>query len=473
MASGHSHSIRRFDSAAIEPERVVPLPAGHPALTEGRTIFKATVTASKDSPRFLVSGHNNPKLGKAVTKGPRKGWPIFHLALEERATCPRSCLQWDSCYGNSMPFSRRHTPDKDFERYLIAEIITLARQHPEGLLIRLHSLGDFYSPEYVYIWAAMLREFPQLHAFGYTAHRTDEGDEDSRRIARAIKVLTDGAWSRFAIRTSGGIEARSTTLVVDDAETGEAAGAVMCPAQTKATEACATCGLCWADNARDKPIGFLRHGRKLATGKRAERQAKEPVEAPAPVEARKIGSIYRPISFDAPPGPRAQQLLDFLKEETVRRGTAAEGAVCASIKELAKGSGVPAGSMGFAVYELEKRGLLTVIPGSPKRASEYRLAETQRAQPAPLPKAEPKIAVDEKADTVPSLGRLSNRRPASRSSTPASRAVFFASASRHRVDRAQVIGLRHRGMGAQNISQILGVSMEDVRRVIAEHEAAA
>lgn len=51
-----------------------------------------------------------------------------------------------------MPYSRRHTPDSDFERYLIAEVITVARQHPEGLLVRLHSLGDFYSVEYVYIW---------------------------------------------------------------------------------------------------------------------------------------------------------------------------------------------------------------------------------------------------------------------------------------------------------------------------------
>lgn len=111
----------------------------------------------------------------------------------------------------------------------------------------------------------MIREFPQLHVFGYTAHCTDNGDDESRRIARALEVVTDGAWSRFAIRTSGGVEARSVTIVADDA--ADAAemterGIIMCPAQTNATEACASCGLCWVESARDKAIGFLRHGMK-------------------------------------------------------------------------------------------------------------------------------------------------------------------------------------------------------------------
>lgn len=262
-------SLSRFKSKDIEPERTVPLAAGHPALSEARTIFPASVISSKESPRFLVSGHNNPKLGKAVVKGERKGWPIFHMALEERATCPRSCLQWASCYGNAMPYSRRHTPDEDFYRYLIAEIITTCRQNPDGLLVRLHSLGDFFSVEYVYVWAKLISEFPQLHVFGYTAHRIDSDDLESRRIARAIHAVTEGAWDRFAIRTSGGTAERSITLVIDSED--DAAGmddTIVCPAQTKATEACASCGLCWAANARDKAIAFIKHGRKLATGPR-------------------------------------------------------------------------------------------------------------------------------------------------------------------------------------------------------------
>lgn len=107
----HRSTVRRFASKPIEPERSPGLSVGHPALSEGRTIFPSTVTASKDSPRFLVSGHNNPKLGKAILKGPRAGWPIYQLSLEERATCPRSCEQWSTCYGNAMHLARRHTPD--------------------------------------------------------------------------------------------------------------------------------------------------------------------------------------------------------------------------------------------------------------------------------------------------------------------------------------------------------------------------
>ena len=413
----HTHSLRRFASAEIDPSRAAPLSAGHPALSEGRTIYMATVTPSKESPRFLVSGHNNPKLGKVVMKGERKGWPIYHLALEERATCPRSCLQWASCYGNSMPYSRRHTPDDDFERYLIAEVTTICRQHPEGLLVRLHSLGDFYSVEYVYIWASLLKQFPQLHVFGYTARCIDDPDPETRRIARAIQVLTDGAWNRFAIRTSGGVEERSVTMVADsDEEAAEYAanGVIMCPAQTKATEACATCGLCWAESARDKAIGFLIHGRKLATGPRGKApQPKAPV-ALADL-ATKLSAIGR-VTVDGvtehapgfpleipkpkwpmmPTGPRSLQLLDFLKAESSRQGTAMGGRVQISLADMARGSGIPSGTLGAAIYDLEKRGAISVEGGRGKRKSVYTLAPDLRvpqgqelAPPKPVQRAKP------------------------------------------------------------------------------------
>lgn len=261
-ASAHRSTVRRFAAKEIEPERTVPLAPDHPALSEGRTIFMKTVTPSVASPRFLISGHSNTKLGKTVLKGPLAGAAIYQLSLEERATCPRSCQQWASCYGNSMPFARRHTPDAEFERLLIAEVMTLCRTHPDGLLIRLHVLGDFYSVEYVYIWASLLKQFPQLHVFGYTSRRTDDPDPETVRIARAIRVLTEGAWSRFAIRTSGHDNPeRSWAIVVDEDPCQP--DVIVCPAQTKATEACASCGLCWAEGVRDKTIAFLRHGRKL------------------------------------------------------------------------------------------------------------------------------------------------------------------------------------------------------------------
>lgn len=241
--------------------------ADHDALSEARTLFPTTITASVDSPRFLVSGHNSPKLGKQVLKGPRTGWPIYHLTLEERDTCPRSCAQWATCYGNAMPYSRRHTPDGDFLYLLKAEVATLARQHPKGLLIRLHALGDFYSVEYVEVWAKLLRAFPQVHVFGYTARHVGDTDAESVQIARAIDVLTTRAWDRFAVRTSSSANvARSRAIVVDIDPTDP--DTIICPAQTGATEACATCGLCWSDNARDKVIAFRRHGMSRERGPR-------------------------------------------------------------------------------------------------------------------------------------------------------------------------------------------------------------
>lgn len=287
MTGAHRSTVTRHEAKAIEPGRVLPLAEDHPALSEARTIFPATVTPSRESPRFLISGHNNTKLGKEVLKGPLKGAAIYQLTLQERATCPRTCLQWNDCYGNSTPFARRHMPDADFERYLEAEVITLARQHPDGLLIRLHVLGDFYSVPYVYLWARLLKEFPQLHVFGYTARRMDDPDPESARIAMALHVLTEGRWSQFAVRTSGGDSERSLAIVVDDVETAEAAGAIVCPAQTKDSEACATCGLCWAPAMRDKIIAFLRHGRKM-------RGPAAPANDDAPVGSARVRETRKP-----------------------------------------------------------------------------------------------------------------------------------------------------------------------------------
>lgn len=251
---------RRFTSKAVEPERSHGLRPDHPAVIEGRTIFPSQVLGTWESQRFLISGANNTKLGKTVVKGERAGWPIYQLSLEERATCPRSCAVWSDCYGNTMPYARRHMPDDDFLAALKAEVVTLARSHPAGLLVRLHGLGDFYSVAYVRAWASLLRMVPQLHVFGYTARRVDADDEDSRAIARAVVELTAENWDQFAIRLSRPGPGPQHSMVVD--ADPKRPDVIVCPAQTGATEACATCGLCWAPAARDKTIAFLRHGMK-------------------------------------------------------------------------------------------------------------------------------------------------------------------------------------------------------------------
>lgn len=98
MAVRQMARLARFKPVHNDPADAVGLKPGHPALHEGRTIFPKSVIAAAESPRLLVSGKNNPKMGEVIVKGSRAGWPIYHLTLEERATCPRTCAQWADCF---------------------------------------------------------------------------------------------------------------------------------------------------------------------------------------------------------------------------------------------------------------------------------------------------------------------------------------------------------------------------------------
>lgn len=264
--------LARFGAHKVEPEKAYGLRPDHPAVEGGRTLFPGRVAPASEAPRFLISGHNNSKIGKVVLKGPWAGMPIFTLTLEERATCPRSCGQWEGCYGNALQWSKRwdHT-DPDFEDFLRAEIITKCREHPDGLVVRLHVLGDFYSFDYVRMWVELIDRFPQLHVYGYTARREDADDEESRRIAAGLRRLSEKVWDQFAIRFSREGPGRQHAIVVD--EDPQLPGVIMCPQQPGSSETCGTCGLCWSPNAQDKTIAFLRHGMKRAVGKRGPRDA--------------------------------------------------------------------------------------------------------------------------------------------------------------------------------------------------------
>jgi len=86
----HDSTLRRH--ATIEPTGAgVTIGALHPAYRSGRTIFPSRVFDADEVQHILKSGHQNRKIGRDVRKGPRRGWPIYMLTLEERATCPRSC----------------------------------------------------------------------------------------------------------------------------------------------------------------------------------------------------------------------------------------------------------------------------------------------------------------------------------------------------------------------------------------------
>lgn len=245
----------------LRPEQVVPLSAGHPALTAGRTIFPGAVAHPHRGAPILKSGRDSPKLGAVVTRGAWAGMPVYSLTLEERATCPATCHHWRSCFGNSMPHAARNLHGPELEAELAREFGALQRRHPRGFVVRAHVLGDFYSVRYVRRWERWLDEFPALHAFGYTAWPR------KTRIGAAVDRLADLRWDRFAIRLSStepgfgrAVTIRQTTDMRPDV--------IICPAQTGRTESCSTCALCWAPAARAKTIAFILHGKIRPPGRR-------------------------------------------------------------------------------------------------------------------------------------------------------------------------------------------------------------
>ena len=227
----------------------------HPSVIFGKTVFQETVRVASSDERVLKSGHNNPKLGRIVTKGICAGMPIFHIALEERATCPRSCHHWHSCMGNAMRFAHRFAPGGRLEHRLSRELHEAAGDCADGFLVRVHTLGDFYSVGYVNLWREHLEALPQLHVFGSTARPRGTA------IGDAVFELVDDFWPRFAVRASVPEKNHDdmewiTVWSADPADVPD--GAVLCPAQREQSETCGTCGLCWHSR---KSIAFLLHGR--------------------------------------------------------------------------------------------------------------------------------------------------------------------------------------------------------------------
>ena len=301
------------------PEEVTGLAADHPAIVGSRTLFPSTVVDPADSPRLLVSGHNSRKIGAKVTKGEWVGFPIYTLTLEERASCPRDCFHWATCYGNGMPLARRHRHGSDLERLLARELNGLQQAHPDGYVVRAHVLGDFYSVEYVAAWQDWLTRFPALHVFGYTAWSPDS------EIGGAVARVRDEARDRFAIRFSSEAAAPGGATTLWKTPEGPREGdVVVCPAQTGGTDCCGTCGLCWAPSARDLTIGFIAHGQ---TSRSAPPRITPPQQKPLfewlrePVDwlAGRVGEKVQPI--DGKPGlfAIAGQPGEFTARDLLRR----------------------------------------------------------------------------------------------------------------------------------------------------------
>jgi hypothetical protein len=225
----------------------VVLEPHHPASRLGSTVFAGQVEPASRMAQLLKSGEHSRKLGKTVTKGKWAGSPIFSLTLEERATCPRTCKEWATCYGNNLHHSTRIYDDGTLTRRLWGELAALNARHPGGFLVRLHVLGDFYSVDYVDFWRGALNDFPALRIFGFTARQPADP------IGAAVLFLMRDFEERVALRISGGGQDSHCADVVDrkDQATG-----FICPAELKETICCANCTLCWTVRHN---ISFLRH----------------------------------------------------------------------------------------------------------------------------------------------------------------------------------------------------------------------
>tara|TARA_Y100000114_G_scaffold36311_1_gene31827 strand:- start:71 stop:760 length:690 start_codon:yes stop_codon:yes gene_type:complete len=197
---------------------------------------------------------NNNKIadkGKlpVVKKGKFKGYVIFTLTLEERATCPRECYHWDNCYGNNMRFAHRIEHGPALEAKLNEEIAELCATY-KGVIIRLHVLGDFYSTGYVNLWAWWLSEYDNLAVWGYTG-RTRES-----KIGQRIEKTRQRFGNRFSVRFSNNLDyifsANST-----ERQQPKSGHSFICPEQTGDVANCANCALCWA--ATDRQVLFMTH----------------------------------------------------------------------------------------------------------------------------------------------------------------------------------------------------------------------
>lgn len=232
------------------------LPPDHPAMVEERTMFPNMIRTPAQAGRVLKSGGHNRKIGASVMIGRLKGAPILTLTLPERSTCP-ACENRADCYLNNMPMAQRIAPGADLEAALLEEVFELAGANPGGFLIRIHIGGDFYSWDYLKCWARMLRDFPPLNVFGFTAWPA------ASEIGADIAALRSRFSPRFEIRHSGSHEAHGSFQIDFPTHMRKIAGGIICPemrdgylAPEKQTH-CGSCGLCWT--GADFPIVFIKH----------------------------------------------------------------------------------------------------------------------------------------------------------------------------------------------------------------------
>ena len=138
-------------------------------------------------------------------------------------------------------------PDPTLTIRLRGELAHLQALHPDGFLVRLHVLGDFFSTDYVEFWRAALGEFPALRIFGFTARIPPDP------IGTAVGLMMRDHLDRVMIRFSGGGAESHCSEVVD---TADQVTGIRCPAELDENRSCASCALCFNSDCN---ISFVRH----------------------------------------------------------------------------------------------------------------------------------------------------------------------------------------------------------------------
>jgi hypothetical protein len=241
----------RWASRPLDDQPASMPPYNHRALISGNTLYPSTVRPARRM--ALKSATNAKKIGGEIRKGKWRGFPAYTLTLEERATCPRSCHHWRSCFGNHMQWAERVQAGPELERRLERDVALLEIYHPGVFAVRLHVLGDFYSVAYVELWRTLLERHPALHVFGFSA-RWDAADDP---IAAALVALVEQQWDRFAVRFSNAPTPFAVPATISiEHPFQKPADAIICPEQVGKSESCSTCGFCWHSTRR---IAFIQH----------------------------------------------------------------------------------------------------------------------------------------------------------------------------------------------------------------------
>jgi len=217
----------------------------HKAIQNMTTVYQKNLHDPKTYKFNILKPSTNKKLGKKITKGRWKGMKFYTLALVERETCDPNCEHLEDCYGNNMPFAHRFIANKYLTIRMAKELNVLDKRHPNGYVVRLHILGDFYSVPYVKWWNVQLVNRPALRVYGYS--RWHPGSTIGDALETVRNKHSDSFKIRFSNRPDDPMSANSETLT----DKG-----ITCPVQLDKTPSCGTCGLCWAT---PKPIRFLSH----------------------------------------------------------------------------------------------------------------------------------------------------------------------------------------------------------------------